>query len=58
MARKTYSLSLEESLRERFKQKCKEEDVTMSDVIEMLIDKYLQGDIVLIKEYRLEIKNN
>lgn len=57
MARKTYSFSLEESTREKFKDKCKEDNIAMNDVLEMLMDKYLQNDIVVIKEVRLEVKN-
>lgn len=56
MARKTYSFSLEEEIRAGFKGKCEEDNVPMSDVLELLMLKYLQGDIVLIKDIRLEVK--
>lgn len=55
MARKTYSFTLDENIRSNFKTKCKEDMVNMNDVLELLMNKYLQGDIVLIKECRLEV---
>lgn len=58
MARKTYSFSLEEKIRRDFKTKCGEDHVNMNDVLELLMDKYLQGDIVVKKEIRLEVRND
>lgn len=58
MARKTYSFSLEENIRRDFKAKCREDYVNMNDVLELLMDKYLQGDIVVKKEIRLEVRND
>ena len=58
MARKTYSFSLEEDIRKDFKTKCGEDSVNMNDVLELLMDKYLQGDIVVKKEIRLEVRND
>ena len=58
MARKTYSFSLEEDIRRDFKTKCSEDNVNMNDLLELLMDKYLQGDIVVKKEIRLEVRND
>lgn len=58
MARKTYSFSLEENIRRDFKAKCGEDHVNMNDVLELLMDKYLQGDIVVKKEIKLEVRND
>lgn len=45
MARKTMSIQIEQTLQESFKQKCKDNSLKYSDVVEALLQSYVDGKI-------------
>lgn len=45
MARKTMSIQIEQTLQESFKQKCKDNSLKYSDVVEALLQSYVDGKV-------------
>jgi hypothetical protein len=52
MARKTMSIQIEQTLQESFKQKCKDNSLKYSDVVEALLQSYVDGKV----DVRVEMK--
>ena len=47
MARKSYSVTIEENIKDRFVEKCKAENTNQSQLIEMFMRAYVNGHVKL-----------
>ena len=50
MARKTFATPVDENLQDGFKAECKKQGYKMNEVIEILMDGFVNGDIQIEKE--------
>lgn len=52
--KKAFNISVEEEMITAFKAKCKESDITMTDVIATLMQEYIDGKILCVKKVTFE----
>lgn len=57
MARKTFSTTIEEETITAFKQKCDVDKIAYNDMLEMLMDLYLTGQISFQRSLTVNINN-
>lgn len=57
MARKTFSTTIDEELMQKFREKCKADGVTMNEMFEMFIMKYLDNKVLVVKKINFEDVN-
>lgn len=55
MARKTFATPVDENLQEVFKKECKKQGYKMNEVIEILMNGFVSGDIQIEKEISYKI---
>ena len=48
--RKQFTTTIEESTQNRFKEVCSENDTTMNDVLEALMESYINGELKVEKQ--------
>ena len=58
MAKKTMSIQIDESLQNAFKEKCKSENFTYSEVAEVLLKAYVEDKLNVIIEKKYKITTN
>lgn len=58
MAKKTMSIQIEESLQNAFKEKCKNECLTYSEVAEVLLKAYVEDTLNVVVEKKYKITTN
>lgn len=55
MARKTFATPVDEELQNEFRKKCKEQGFRMNEVIEILMNGFVKGEIQIKKEISYNI---
>lgn len=58
MARQTFATLIEKPLQETFKEECKKQGYKQNEVIEILMQGFINGDIQIKKEVTYKIMQN